>query len=118
MLRLLADENIDRDLLRGLLRRRPDLDVVRAQDVELSGVSDPEVLVWAAREQRITLTHDITTMTDYAAQRLERGEPMPGLFLVHQRNAVLSVIINDLLFIDDCSETTEWDGRFLYLPLR
>lgn len=32
MLRLLADENFNRDLVRGLLRHRPHFDIVRAQD--------------------------------------------------------------------------------------
>ena len=29
MLRLLADENLNNDIVRGLLRRRPELDIVR-----------------------------------------------------------------------------------------
>ena len=35
MLRLLADENFSGDIVRGLLLRQPDLDLVRAQDVGL-----------------------------------------------------------------------------------
>jgi hypothetical protein len=118
MLRLLADENFNRDLVRGLLRRRPHLDIVRAQDVDLSQTLDPEVLAWAAREQRVTLTHDVTTMTHFAAELLRRNEPMAGLFLVRQRTAAFSVIIDDLLLLDDCSETAEWADQILYLPLR
>lgn len=37
MLRLLADENFNNNIVRGLLRRKPDLDIVRVQDVGLSG---------------------------------------------------------------------------------
>ena len=44
MLLLAADENFDNDIVRGLLRRRPDIDVVRVQDVGLSGASDPIIL--------------------------------------------------------------------------
>ncbi len=33
MLRLAADENFDNNIVRGLLRRRPDLDIVRVQQV-------------------------------------------------------------------------------------
>jgi hypothetical protein len=32
MLRLVADENFNGDIVRGLLLRQPDLDIVRAQD--------------------------------------------------------------------------------------
>ena len=53
MLRLAADENFNNDIVRGLLRRRPDLDIVRVQDVGLSGADDPAILEWAAREGRV-----------------------------------------------------------------
>jgi hypothetical protein len=56
VLRLVSDENFNADILRGLYRRRPDLDVVRVQDVGLSATPDPEVLAWAAGEGRILLT--------------------------------------------------------------
>jgi hypothetical protein len=51
MLPLAADENFNNDIVRGLLRRNPRLDIVRAQDVGLSGAGDEAVLEWAAREQ-------------------------------------------------------------------
>jgi predicted nuclease of predicted toxin-antitoxin system len=55
-MRLATDENFDNRILRGLLRRRPELDIVRVQDVGLSGWSDAEVLAWAAQEGRVLLT--------------------------------------------------------------
>lgn len=118
MLRLLADENFNQNLVRGFLRRRPELDVVRAQDVDLARTPDPDVLAWAARQQRIVLTHDVNTMTRFASDRLRRGEPMAGLFLVHQWGSAPSSVIEDLVLLNDCSETAEWAGKFLYLPLR
>ena len=65
MLTLAADENFNNDIVRGLLRRRPDLDIVRIQDCGLSGVDDPLVLAWAAGEGRVLLTHDVATVTFY-----------------------------------------------------
>ena len=41
MLPLAADENFNNDIVRGLLRRKPDLNIVRLQDVGLSGADDP-----------------------------------------------------------------------------
>ena len=40
MLLLVADENFNNDIVRGLLRRKPDLDIVRIQDVGLSGADE------------------------------------------------------------------------------
>ena len=48
MLRLLTDENFNGDIIRGLLLREPDLDLVRVQDVGLAGNDDQEILAWAA----------------------------------------------------------------------
>jgi predicted nuclease of predicted toxin-antitoxin system len=64
--RWLADENLNKDIVRGLLRRKPDLDIVRVQDVGLSGVDDASLLAWAAAQDRMLITHDVSTMTAYA----------------------------------------------------
>ena len=42
MLRLLADENFDHDLVRSAMRRRAGLDLVRAQSVGLSETDDAD----------------------------------------------------------------------------
>jgi len=44
MLKLLADENFDNAIVRGFLRRRTNIDIVRVQDVGLSGEDDPTIL--------------------------------------------------------------------------
>jgi hypothetical protein len=49
MVALSADENFNNDILRGLLCRKPDLDMVRVQDAGLPGADDRTVLEWAAR---------------------------------------------------------------------
>ena len=46
MLRLAADENFNGDIVRGLVRRKPDLGIVRIQDAGISGTDDPTVLEW------------------------------------------------------------------------
>ena len=78
MLKLVSDENFDGDILRGLYRRRPDLDVVRVQDVGLRSTPDPDILKWAAAEDRILLTHDRDTVPNFAYCRVIAGAAMPG----------------------------------------
>ena len=46
MLRLAADENFDNNIVRGLLRRRPNLDIVRVQDVGLSAADEEVQRLW------------------------------------------------------------------------
>jgi hypothetical protein len=52
MLRRLADENFNADIVRALLLRQPDIDIVRVQDVGLAGVGDRDILAWAATVPR------------------------------------------------------------------
>lgn len=117
MLRYAADENFNNDILRGLRRRDDGLDVVRVQDTELSSVLDPIILDWAARENRVVLSHDVSTMVGFAYDRVKAGQPMPGLIEVSRR-VPLGDVIEDLVLLARCSQEGEWDGQVLYLPLR
>src|SRR5258705_259685 len=109
MLRLLSDENFNGDIVRGL-------DLVRVQDVGLEGADDPDVLAWAAENNRIVLTHDRATMPDFAYARVLAGEAIPGVFVVHDRMPVRQAI-DELLLVNECSEQAEWAGTVFYLPL-
>lgn len=117
MLRLAIDENFNNDIVRGILRRQPDLDIVRVQDAGLAGADDPAVLDWAARENRVLLTHDVTTMTEFALDRVAMGLNMPGVFQV-SRGVSLSTAIQDILLLATCSLDNEWAGQIRYLPLK
>jgi predicted nuclease of predicted toxin-antitoxin system len=75
VLRLISDENFDGDILRGLFRRNPALDIIRVQDVGLTSATDPDVLAWAATEGRIVLTHDRTTARRYLTSPTIASEP-------------------------------------------
>ena len=76
MLRLATDEDFNNRIVRGLLRRQPDIDILRVQDAGLAGRDDEEVLDWAS-EGRILITHDVTTMKQTAYDRIAAGLPMP-----------------------------------------
>jgi len=116
MLRLLADENFNGEILRGVLLRQPGLDILRVQDAGLAGANDPDILAWAAENDRIVLTHDRATMTDYAYRRVAAGETMPGVFVLSDRSPV-GQAIEDLLLMVACSAQAEWSGLVVYLPL-
>lgn len=117
MPRFAADENFNNDILRGVLRRNPDVDIIRVQDARLSGSDDPTILEWAAQEGRALLTHDVATITRYAYERVESGEPMPAVFEVGLDISV-GVAIEDILLLAECSLEGEWESQVRYLPLR
>ncbi|MDJ1179971.1 DUF5615 family PIN-like protein [Roseofilum sp. BLCC_M91] len=117
MIKFLADENFNNQIVRGVLQQNPDIDLVRVQDVGLKGASDPDVLLWAAQEKRIVLTHDVATMITFAYERIQAGLPMPGLFEV-KRRVPIGLVIEEIILIAECSLDGEWEGQVRFLPLK
>lgn len=116
MLRLVADENFNGYIVRGLLRHRPEMELMRVQDIALGKAADPIILEWAAVHNRILLTHDQATMPDFAFERVASRQPMPGVFILDDQVS-LRQAIDELLLLDECSSQNEWNNLVVYLPL-
>lgn len=116
--RLLLDENFNNPIRVGLMRARPDLDMVRAQDVpEIYGKDDIILLEWAAQEGRILLTHDVRTVTAYARERVATGKPMPGVIEVN-RSASVGTLVEEILLWLEASNPGELENQIVYVPIR
>lgn len=115
-MKFLADENFDNRIVRGLLRRQPDLNIIRVQDLEIAGADDPTVLAWAAQAGRILLTHDERTIPNYTYERLAAGQSIAGV-IVASDNLPISTVIEDVLLIVECSSAAEWVNELQRLPL-
>jgi hypothetical protein len=114
-MKFLTDENFEGAIFRGLLRHKPYIDLVRVQDVGLSGADDPTILEWASEEGRILLTHDRRTMPRYAYQRMAIGKSIAGM-LVMKATIPVSQAIEDILLIDAASVAAEWRNKVQDLP--
>lgn len=115
MIRLAIDECLDNDIVRGLVRVRPETDLIRVQDAGLSGAPDGTILSWAAMEARVLVTHDVATMIRFAGERVMTGQPMPGVIAIRARCSIRAAI-DDLELVTACADPGELDGRVLYLP--
>jgi len=116
MLRFSADENLDLRIVRGLRGQAPEIDVASVQEAGLQGAPDLVVLGWAAAGDRLLLTHDVSTMTAFAYERVRSGQAMPGLVQVPTRMPI-GAAVNDLLLLALASRPGEWEGQVIYLPL-
>jgi predicted nuclease of predicted toxin-antitoxin system len=116
VLKLVSDENFNGDILRGLFRRVPELDIVRVQDVGLDATPDPDILAWAASEDRILLTHDRETMPNFAYDRVRAGEPMPGVFVVSDLMPI-GQAIDEIRLAVDCLLPEECKDLVRFFPL-
>ena len=117
MIRLAADEDFNNDILRALRRTLPDVNLLGVREAGHGGRADPEVLAWAAEQDRVLLTHDVTTMTRHALERIARCAHTPGVIAVHQRLPIGSVV-DDLVLVASCSVPEDWVNQVQFLPLR
>jgi predicted nuclease of predicted toxin-antitoxin system len=115
MLRLVSDEDVHDDIIRGMRRREPALDVVRAADIGLEHTPDPIILAWAAAQGRILVTGDLNTMVGFAWARVRAGEPMPGVLALLE-NVGIGRVIDDILLVALCYGPEEIKDQVLFLP--
>jgi hypothetical protein len=67
------------------------------------------------QEGRVLLTHDVSTVPDFAYERLGQGLP-PGVFVIRQA-LPLALVIEEVIVLAECSREGEWEGIVLHLPL-
>jgi predicted nuclease of predicted toxin-antitoxin system len=118
MLRLASDADVHGEVIRGLRRRKPEIDLVRAQDALPEGTPDPEVLAWAAVENRILITNDRNTMVGFAYQRVAAGEAVPGIIATTTQQSIGSVIDDILLIAEYMADEEIRDKVVVFLPFR
>lgn len=116
-MKLISDEDFNNRIVRGLLRRFSALDLVRIQDVGLAGMPDTKILAWAARENRLVLTHDFATMIDFAYSRAADGLEMPGVIAVPQ-DLPIGESIEEISTLVEYSLENEWENQVVFVPLK
>ncbi len=116
VLRLLSDENLHGDIIKGLFRRLPFLDLARVWEVGLANRPDSEILEWAAAESRVLVTHDRRTMPKFAFERVESGLPMPGAFIVSDAMEI-GQAVDERALAALCLEPEECKDLVKYFPI-
>jgi hypothetical protein len=114
--RFLADADLNKAIVNGVLRREPSLDFLTAQAAQLRGMGDPEVLALAAEQQRVLVSHDVGTMQSHFTAFKKSGKRSSGVFLIPQSFDV-GMAIDELLLVWLASEASDWEDRLEWLPL-
>ena len=115
--RFLADADLNKAIVSGVLRREPSLDFLTAHvAARLRRMTDPEVLALAAEQHRVLVSHDVGTMPAHFRRFRNAGKKGFGMFLIPQSLDV-GTAIDDLLLIWLASESSEWEDRLEWLPL-
>jgi predicted nuclease of predicted toxin-antitoxin system len=90
-IRFQADADLDPDIGRGLLRQGPTIDWLPAQGFIADATPDPAVLEFAAKEGRVLVSGDVTTMPLHFATFVAT-RTSPGVILIPPRVTVGQVI--------------------------
>jgi predicted nuclease of predicted toxin-antitoxin system len=117
MLRLASDADVHGEIIRGLRRRVPEIDLVRSQEALSRDASDLAILAWAAAERRVLLTNDRNTMIGFAWQRVAAGEPVFGVIVTTNEQSIGSAIDEILLIAECMTEDEIRDQVVVFLPL-
>ncbi|MGE5335375.1 MAG: DUF5615 family PIN-like protein [Nitrososphaerota archaeon] len=116
--RFIADANYNEHIVRGLRRRRPDMQITTVHQERVDHLPDPDILAYAAEHDLFVLTHDVHTMPKYFAEyllTLPEGAYSPGVWYTPQSlpvgTAILAILETWL-----CSAHNEYRNRELRLP--
>jgi hypothetical protein len=90
-IRFLADADLNHDVVKGVLRREPEIDFRTAASEELRSLGDRAVLALAASEGRILVSHDRKTMPRAFAEFV-MATSSPGVFIISQKVDQLTAI--------------------------
>jgi predicted nuclease of predicted toxin-antitoxin system len=113
--RLQADADLNEDIVTGVIRREPGIDFQTAVEANLRTLEDQDVLTFAARENRILVTHDRKTMPAHFANFI-LSHNSPGVFIVAQKYGA-RIAIEELVLIWAASGIEEWTNLIVDLPL-
>jgi len=80
------------------------------------GSEDPDILIWAEREDRILVSSDLSTLPNFLSDHLQAGRHSPGVFLI-RRGTTLKEGVESLMLAAYASEPWEWKDRCQFIPL-
>jgi hypothetical protein len=114
--RFLADADLNKAILTGVLRREPTVDFLTAHAAGLRSMTDSQVLALAAEQQRVLVSHDVGTMPAHFRAFRNAGKHSPGVVLVPQ-TLDLATAIDEILTIWLASDAADWENRLVWMPL-
>ena len=114
-IRFQADADLNQVIVSAVMRRVPAVDFRTATSAGLAGLSDLDVLAIAARDARVLVTHDQSTMPGHFGHFVQMQQS-PGLIVVPQHLGI-GEVAEDLILIWTAAAPEEWTNRIVFLPI-
>ncbi|MDQ3132375.1 MAG: DUF5615 family PIN-like protein [Acidobacteriota bacterium] len=116
MIKILADQNFNGRILKGLKSRILEIDCITTHEIGIQKYSDYDLLTFAARENRIILTHDAKTFPIFAYEKIARREKMCGVIVISDQYPI-GIAIDELEIALLCNSEHEWENNITRIPL-
>jgi hypothetical protein len=115
-IRFQADNDLKRIIVDATLRREPSIDFQTAQAAGLDGLDDELVLLRAAEQGRILVSHDKRTMPRRFAEFIRQGGTSPGVLLVIPQDAPVRSVADTLILIWADNRPDDWVNLVAKIP--
>ena len=115
-IRFQADNDLKRIIVDATLRREPRIDFQTAQAARLDDLNDEAVLLLAASQSRVFVSHDKRTMPKALASIVASGGTSPGVLLVIPQNAPIREVIETLILIWADDRANDWKNLIAKIP--
>ncbi|MGH7137204.1 MAG: DUF5615 family PIN-like protein [Pirellulales bacterium] len=112
----MADEDLRHSIIAAACRLEPALDFLTIVQAGKAGAPDDAVLDFAQADQRLVVSHDVSSMIAAAEDRIAGGKGMGGLFMAPKKKS-RRLVAESLVFIWAASEAEEWRDKIVFLPL-
>jgi len=115
MLHLLADVSLNHHLITACHRKRAALHFLTAPKAGIEGMSNMDLLRFAAEQDRILISHDVQSLPYDFSRFLESGASSPGVFLLDP----ITPIADAAAWLDLASlasEPEDWDQLIVEIP--
>lgn len=114
VVRFQADADLKQTIVTGVVRRQPKIDFQSANAAELEGKQDSEVLMIAAQNNRVLVSHDRKTMpTEFG--KFIMSASSSGVLILAQ-NLPISEAIDSLIIVWEASTAEEWVNQIMSIP--
>ncbi len=113
-IRFQADADLKQAIVIGTLRRQPKLDFRSANEAELEGVKDHEVLAISAQDGRVLVTHDRKIMPTEFGQFITT-QTSSGVLILSQ-NLRIGEAIDAIILVWEASTAEEWINQIMTFP--
>lgn len=116
--KFLIDENLTHDIVVGVRKRDPSIDILRVGDpgAPPKGTPDPAILDFCETEQRILVTNNRASMPAHITAHQAAGKHIWGILSTRTRRPPLGPIVEMLVIIAGASEAEEYIDVTGWIP--